>query len=708
MRSIIEFFLDRPEWLTPTLVALEITLLCAASLVVARMNRNDASVRYGIGVATLGLVWLSLPITLLVQAAGWTSWAYTEKVISGPVYEFAGIPLAEPAHTINWFLVVWLLGSALGGARILHGAIRVWDLKRKAFPLTNAIYVTDEISGPVVVGPIQPAILVPRKVLAGLSEDEFADVLAHEFAHVSKKHLYVAIFQRITAAILWPHPLVHLLNRAIVDAREEICDNVVLKSADPVRYARVLLRVAECRQDRPHVASALGLFGPKTQLEKRVKSLLNPNRRITTEMNTRKLAFAALALTMAVGAIGAARINMEIVPAGAATSVPKVQETKAIAAQGKALTERKVALEKAERLIEVPVTLTIQDRKGAKIALERAVRERSKAVKLKLKLVKGQAVTLSKVAPEIVIVQGQAAPLVPAKPGAPSAAGSAQAAPKASVTLTVAQGSPASQSAPALAAPKAIAGSAAKDPVKVLTPAQASGTIVTTEGKPARVFITTGGVTTAKSSDVVIVGSTKATTTDRSRFIRLDSVKSGDVVFTTQAAPAKGKTIEYRIVTADGKPAKVQTIKGEKLEYRIATDPVKASGSAPSSKPAYIVTSGNVVVTGDSVKTTASTPAVYRVALPQAKTTWKTTADPQFKSYIWTRVDGKSKYVALKGGTHYYKIDSSKGVWKVVTGDKKGTLWRVLPDGKSISKPAAKGSTLGKVVPDKKSGSKKG
>ena len=71
-------------------------------------------------------------------------------------------------------------------------------------------------------------------------------------------------------------------------------------------------------------------------------------------------------------------------------------------------------------------------------------------------------------------------------------------------------------------------------------------------------------------------------------------------------------------------------------------------------------------------------------------------------------MDGKSKYVALKGGNYYYKIDSSKGVWKVVTDNKKGTLWRVMPDGKSTAKSSPKASTLGKVVPDKKPSSKKG
>jgi len=318
MSPWIEYIADRPDWVIPNLVAVEISLVCLIASTAIRIYRHDAAARYGIGVVGLFAIWLSLPMTLWMQSSGIASWAWQRVLVASPAI---GVALPEASHapsSNNWLLILWSVGTTVAMLRLVHGAMRIHSLRREAFPLdvqgsVSPILVSDEVSGPVVVGAIQPAVLIPRRILAGLTEDELADVLAHEFAHVAKRHLMVAMFQRITAALLWPHPLIHLLNRQIVGAREEICDNVVIQSTGALRYAKVLLRVAECRVEKPHLASALGLFGPNTQLEKRVKNLLNPKRRIVTEMNYRRITFASLALALTVAAIGAARIDTEII-----------------------------------------------------------------------------------------------------------------------------------------------------------------------------------------------------------------------------------------------------------------------------------------------------------------------------------------------------------------------------------------------------------
>ena len=50
---------------------------------------------------------------------------------------------------------------------------------------------------------------------------------------------------RLAGAILWPHLLVHFASGQLTRAREEICDNHVIRCSDPRGYARTLLALTE-------------------------------------------------------------------------------------------------------------------------------------------------------------------------------------------------------------------------------------------------------------------------------------------------------------------------------------------------------------------------------------------------------------------------------------------------------------------------------
>ena len=84
--------------------------------------------------------------------------------------------------------------------------------------------------------------------------------------------------QQVAAVLFWVHPGVHWLNRQIGRAREEICDNFVLKKTDRADYAQLLLELAEqCAAWRLKVRS-LGILGSRWTLENRIAGLLDPER----------------------------------------------------------------------------------------------------------------------------------------------------------------------------------------------------------------------------------------------------------------------------------------------------------------------------------------------------------------------------------------------------------------------------------------------
>lgn len=315
MNPILEFLADRPELMFASLVVLEISVVAILALVAIRLNRRDAATRYGLGIVALILIALAAPATWLVQGSGWTTLAWERMIFIDPT--FAPIEVGEPVRQrLPAWVWIWGVGVGLVLARVGLGFLRVHLLRRDSIRLDRLstrveVYATDD-AGPAVVGALKPAVLLPRRLLDKLSDEEIQDVLAHEFAHVAHRHLIAALFQRLLAAVYWPHPLIHLLNRELVSAREEMCDNAVLRTAGAARYARVLLRVAECRLQPRQFSASLGLFGPSTSLERRVKSLLDPNRRIESTMNKRKIVVACSTLALGMATLAGARIQTQI------------------------------------------------------------------------------------------------------------------------------------------------------------------------------------------------------------------------------------------------------------------------------------------------------------------------------------------------------------------------------------------------------------
>ena len=197
-------------------------------------------------------------------------------------------------------LVIWLLGMALFLARWCHGLYLVAILRRTAQPLdTNAIpdllhqvrqslgtdrlppmATSPDLDRPIMVGLMRPLVILPEDVLRTLPERELADILIHECAHAVCRHHVVGFLQRLAGTVFWPHPLVHVLNRELARAREEVCDNYVLRNGNAPRYAHTLLELSQLLVGMSPKPAALGLFHCRWKLEDRVADLLDRRRRL--------------------------------------------------------------------------------------------------------------------------------------------------------------------------------------------------------------------------------------------------------------------------------------------------------------------------------------------------------------------------------------------------------------------------------------------
>ena len=197
---------------------------------------------------------------------------------------------------------VWGLGAVYAlirrwrSRRELRGLSQSWDSapSRRLMDLAqNAcsalgmnsippIRISEAAPMPLVLGVWRPAVVLPRPLVETAPNERLRDVLIHKCADIARRDPWVHLLQQVSAIVFWLHPGVHWLNRQVYQAREELCDNYVLRQGDAADYAQTLLDLAESCCGKRYALSILGLFGRHWTLEERIGGLLDPRRETVT------------------------------------------------------------------------------------------------------------------------------------------------------------------------------------------------------------------------------------------------------------------------------------------------------------------------------------------------------------------------------------------------------------------------------------------
>jgi hypothetical protein len=138
--------------------------------------------------------------------------------------------------------------------------------------------VSAQVFAPMAIGWLRPVIALPTSSLPQVTRDQLRDILIHESAHILRGDHFVVALQFAAQALFWPIASIHWLNRQLVCAREEVCDNFVLDNRDPVSYGETLLRLAELAHGRAPLAASTGILHWRGKLERRIEGLITPNR----------------------------------------------------------------------------------------------------------------------------------------------------------------------------------------------------------------------------------------------------------------------------------------------------------------------------------------------------------------------------------------------------------------------------------------------
>jgi beta-lactamase regulating signal transducer with metallopeptidase domain len=181
---------------------------------------------------------------------------------------------------------------------------------RQAFGLkTVDILTSSAIVGPVTLGALRPAILLPPGFLDASPEDQVASALGHEMAHIRRRDYAVNLLCEAALLPIAFHPATRWLRRRLAETREMACDEAAVERLIAARpYARSLLALAFTLAGRSRPSYTLGALDADI-LEVRMKRLVDPTPRPGARKARASLATAALILGAA--AVLAAGLSLE-------------------------------------------------------------------------------------------------------------------------------------------------------------------------------------------------------------------------------------------------------------------------------------------------------------------------------------------------------------------------------------------------------------
>lgn len=162
------------------------------------------------------------------------------------------------------FLGIYLIGALIFAMRLFYGFYRLYQLKKKAQGVAHAgykLWISEQVPSPFSF--FNYIYWNPN---LDHQQKEGAAILAHELAHVRRRHSLDIILLELLQVLFWFHPLIPMIKKSIRNVHEYQADADVLKQV-PVRpYGQILLYQA--RYNDPQLRLVNHFF--TTQIKQRI------------------------------------------------------------------------------------------------------------------------------------------------------------------------------------------------------------------------------------------------------------------------------------------------------------------------------------------------------------------------------------------------------------------------------------------------------
>jgi len=242
------------------------------------------------------------------------------------------MPASLPQLTLpapGWLMVLlWLGVSVVLILRTVCDLLAVERLVARARPADLPpllrsrmagvrICVSPDAPGPMAAGLLRPCIILPETI--ALASPGMLGLLEHEYAHIRRRDMAVALLQRIVLALLWWSPALYWLSRRMDEEREIACDEAaVARTGDARALARSLTSEAERQASVRAPRLAVGAIGPRSHVGRRVRRLIDS---VRTSASPRayagRLGVASLAMAGLIAALAGPRVMAQAQPPSA-------------------------------------------------------------------------------------------------------------------------------------------------------------------------------------------------------------------------------------------------------------------------------------------------------------------------------------------------------------------------------------------------------
>ena len=174
----------------------------------------------------------------------------------------AGIAFMSTRLTHQWFKVRRL--RVIGVVKPQPRWIEMFETLKSRIGIHSrlSMMVSHTIDAPMVVGWLQPLVLVPATAFTSLNPEQLKMVLAHELLHIVRRDHLVNMLQAFIEVLLFFHPVTWWLSRQVRIERENCCDDGTLDlTGSPRAFAEALLVLESLRTDKttsPQLLTATG------------------------------------------------------------------------------------------------------------------------------------------------------------------------------------------------------------------------------------------------------------------------------------------------------------------------------------------------------------------------------------------------------------------------------------------------------------------